>query len=40
MHKKIKSRKYRKILRKTKEKYKLTLEEMRELDPEGAKTEV
>uniref|UniRef100_A0A6B2KY25 U3 small nucleolar RNA-associated protein 14 homolog A n=1 Tax=Arcella intermedia TaxID=1963864 RepID=A0A6B2KY25_9EUKA len=40
MHKKIKSRKFRKILRKQKEKYKLTLEEMKELDPSAANEEI
>eukprot|EP01125_Pyxidicula_operculata_P005252 TRINITY_DN1893_c5_g1_i1.p1 TRINITY_DN1893_c5_g1~~TRINITY_DN1893_c5_g1_i1.p1 ORF type:complete len:910 (-),score=342.99 TRINITY_DN1893_c5_g1_i1:21-2588(-) len=36
---KIKSKKYRKILRKQKEKFKLTIEELRELDPAAANEE-
>jgi len=39
-HKKIKSKKYRKILRKAKEKHQLTLEEMKELDPDAARAEI
>lgn len=39
-HKKIKSRKYRKILKKAKQSGQLTHEELRELDPEAAKEDV
>jgi len=37
---KIKSKKYRKLLRKSKERQKLTLEELKEIDPEAAKEEI